>query len=339
MRRRIIFRADGDDKIGTGHVIRSLALAKMLMSDFQCCFLIQEPPEPVIYEIKTSGLELIVLAKSTNYLEESQYIINNICSSDDIIVLDGYNFDTKYQRVIKDKGCKLVCVDDKHKHHFLADIVINHSEGIRPSDYSKENYTKLYLGFDFALLRPPFLKLAKGGVGKVKKTNEVLTCIGGADPLNLTEKILKIFKSIDLIEKIFVITGGSYKFQNTLESQGDAKTEFLKHLTADQMAFYMGKVSLGVFPSSGISLEAVASRLPFVTGYFIDNQKKTYRAMVTNQLAIGLGDFTLLSYEEGRTKIMDALKSVKRLSNIITNQMRFLDGNSNLRLVDIFKAL
>ena len=42
-----------------------------------------------------------------------------------IVVLDGYHFDTNYQTKIKQKGCKLVCIDDLHDKHFVADIIIH----------------------------------------------------------------------------------------------------------------------------------------------------------------------------------------------------------------------
>ena len=38
MLKKILFRADGNEEIGYGHVIRSLALADMLKENFECIF-------------------------------------------------------------------------------------------------------------------------------------------------------------------------------------------------------------------------------------------------------------------------------------------------------------
>src|SRR4030095_2375161 len=76
---------------------------------------------------------------------------------DEIVVLDGYNFKTTYQQQIKSKGCKLVCIDDIHAYHFVADVVINHAPGIDAKQYSCEAYTQLYLGTKYVLLKKIFL--------------------------------------------------------------------------------------------------------------------------------------------------------------------------------------
>lgn len=79
------------------------------------------------------------------------------------MVLDNYFFTTDYQRAIKEKGCCLVCVDDMHDKHYVADVVINH--GLTDESlFDVEPYTKLCLGFDWALLRHPFIEAVKNSV-------------------------------------------------------------------------------------------------------------------------------------------------------------------------------
>ena len=76
------------------------------------------------------------------------------------MVLDNYFFTTDYQRTIKEKGCCLVCVDDMHDKHYVADVVINH--GLTDESlFDVEPYTKLCLGGDWALLRHPFIEAVK----------------------------------------------------------------------------------------------------------------------------------------------------------------------------------
>ena len=45
MKKKILFRADADNKIGYGHFVRTLALADMLKDDFECVFYTQSPTE------------------------------------------------------------------------------------------------------------------------------------------------------------------------------------------------------------------------------------------------------------------------------------------------------
>ena len=73
-----------------------------------------------------------------------------------MVVIDGYQFDTEYQQKVKKSGASLVCLDDLHNQHFVADIIINHAPGVDPGKYSAEPYTQYLLGPSYALLRPAF---------------------------------------------------------------------------------------------------------------------------------------------------------------------------------------
>jgi spore coat polysaccharide biosynthesis predicted glycosyltransferase SpsG len=48
---------------------------------------------------------------------------------DEIVFLDNYFFTTDYQREIKERGCKLVCIDDMHDEHYVADVVLGFCRG------------------------------------------------------------------------------------------------------------------------------------------------------------------------------------------------------------------
>ena len=153
MKPKIIFRADGGPTIGMGHFIRTLALAEMLKDDFYCIYATQSPTYYQINEIEGVCHERIDLPADETHFN----VFIDLLKGDEIVVLDNYYFSTEYQRAIKAKGCKLVCIDDMHDKHFVADVIVNHAP-ISSSNYSATAYTKLLLGFNYALLRQDFLK-------------------------------------------------------------------------------------------------------------------------------------------------------------------------------------
>ena len=70
-------------------------------------------------------------------------------------MLDGYDFGSEYQRKMKRKECNLVCIDDLHKDHFFADVILNSGGGcISKNFYSTEPCTKIFLGVDTQLSEP-----------------------------------------------------------------------------------------------------------------------------------------------------------------------------------------
>src|SRR5690242_18864490 len=143
---KIVFRADGNSQIGLGHVVRSLALAEMLHEAFDCVFAIQAPSPDLQQQIMAVCAEIIMLPVCTK--QESNFIneLDNHLTGNEIVVLDGYVFETAYQKYIKSKGCTLACIDDIYAYHFVADVIINHSGGIHKELYSVKPYTQCFLG-------------------------------------------------------------------------------------------------------------------------------------------------------------------------------------------------
>jgi spore coat polysaccharide biosynthesis predicted glycosyltransferase SpsG len=66
VKRKVIFRADGNESIGMGHFTRTLALVEILKEDFLCLFATQEPSIYQINEIARVGCEFISLPFSNN---------------------------------------------------------------------------------------------------------------------------------------------------------------------------------------------------------------------------------------------------------------------------------
>jgi spore coat polysaccharide biosynthesis predicted glycosyltransferase SpsG len=120
MKRKVIFRADAGQNIGYGHFIRSLALADMLRNDFDILFATVNPTD---YQ----KAELAKVCPFIGFKEETHFNdFRYFLKGNEIVVLDNYFFTTDYQKAIKEKGCKLVCIDDMHDKHYVADVVINH---------------------------------------------------------------------------------------------------------------------------------------------------------------------------------------------------------------------
>lgn len=147
--KKVYFRADASANIGYGHFVRTLALADILKDNFDCIFF---TCHPTLYQIKEMG-------KVCRYVAlDSKTHFDDFLSSlqgDEIVVLDNYFYHTEYQREIKNKGCKLVCIDDIHDKHYVADVLINPSL-TDVSLFDVEPYTNLCLGFEWMLLRKAF---------------------------------------------------------------------------------------------------------------------------------------------------------------------------------------
>jgi UDP-2,4-diacetamido-2,4,6-trideoxy-beta-L-altropyranose hydrolase len=268
-KRKIFFRADAGSTIGYGHFIRSLALADMLKDDFDCVFYTQSPTE---YQRKEANpvCPLVELPADNTRFE----LFLNELTGNEIVVLDNYFYTTDYQRRIKEKGCKLVCIDDMHDKHYVADVVINHGCD-NPSLFSIEPYTKLYLGLDYALLRRPFLEAKT--ITK-REYGHVVVTFGGSDWNNLTTKYARILSQKPDISQITAIVGDT--FQHTNELEIIPKVQILRNLSAQQMADLFCRVQYAALSASTTCIEALSCQCPVYAIWYVENQKEFYDYLI-----------------------------------------------------------
>lgn len=315
-KKKIFFRADASSEIGYGHFIRTLALADMLKEDFNCIFYSQTPSDYQKEEAKqVCPLEDLPNddTKYASFLERLQ--------GNEIVVLDNYFFTPDYQKAIKDKGCKLVCIDDLHNKHYYADVVINH--GCKDASlFDTETYTRLCLGLNWALLRKPFRKKLPAN----KEKEGIVICFGGADPCHLAEKTTESILRINPSQKIYIIAGDSFT-----NRYGDNPNVIVKRkLSAREVCDLFDSVSLGMFSSSTVAIEAASRNLWMMTGYFVDNQQSIYKTLTESHYGFPIGDLTRLNDEI----IKEGIKS-----SIPSNHTPFNAEMIQSRYTKLFKSL
>lgn len=225
---KIYLRADASAAIGYGHFIRTLALADMLKDDFDCTFFTCHPTPYQVSEME-KVCPFIPLQEESHYDE-----FLSLLQGDEIVVLDNYFFTTDYQRTIKEKGCCLVCVDDMHDKHYVADVVINH--GLTDESlFDVEPYTKLCLGGDWALLRHPFIEAVKEQrchtIGSIEK---VTITFGGCDDFDATGYYASNLLESKNVKSITAVVGDAYKPIHPISQ--DRRLTYCSGLSAEQMA-------------------------------------------------------------------------------------------------------
>lgn len=277
-KRKILFRADAGVEIGYGHFIRTLALADMLKDDFECVFYTQTPSEYQRKECEKVCKLVELPADDTKF-----HLFLETLKGEEIVVLDNYFYTTEYQKAIKEKGCKLVCIDDMHDKHYVADVVVNHGFATEV-DFSKEEYTQLYTGPSYALLRSPFLK-ADDTIKRIPC--RWVVCFGGSDQNNYTgEAIWQLKKKKDNPE-IVAVVGDSYLHSQQLKEAG---VTVRQKLSADEMAELFRSAANVVCSASSVCYESLACGCKVYAGYYVDNQKDFYWNLKTRGHIIPLGE-------------------------------------------------
>ncbi|WP_160143665.1 UDP-2,4-diacetamido-2,4,6-trideoxy-beta-L-altropyranose hydrolase [Chryseolinea soli] len=323
MKTRVYLRADGNAKMGLGHIHRSLALAEMLRDDFECHFVIHTPL-PGLRELILKSCASIIDLGDLSQEEELKYLLD-LFRPEDVIVLDGYAFKTEYQQRLKNKGHVLVCIDDLQSYHFVADVVINPAGGVDLFRYSGEAYTKFLCGPTYALLKPPYLEAARKRGARTGKPS-LLICMGGADPDNHTLATLKenVGQGFDTV---YVIIGEAYVHKKELYESVNAfqqKIEVLNNLDPRAMAAIMKECAVAICSASGVAYEYASVGGELYIKQTATNQTLLYRYLIDAGLAFPVGEFRA---DEARVKAADQ------------QQSRVFDGHSGSRILKVFNRL
>lgn len=328
MKRRVIFRADGNYLKGYGHFVRCLGLADIIKDDFECVFATQTPTAYQIQEINKVCEKYITL--DCGQVNSSQFL--RFINVNDIVVLDDYDYTKEYQLIIRSLGCKVVLIDDFNHKEYVCDALINNIPGFKEESFKKEPYTKLYLGTDFALLRKEFLNPEIRKIEKLK--NIAFISFGGADFYNLSMKYVDFVKRINSDVEINVLVGDAYKHYEELSSFDNINV--FKNINATDVISLIAKSTICIVPASSLLNEVAAIGSSIILGYFTENQLQPYRYFVDNNLAIGVDDFRETEFQVFEKKFDEALES---LNILIKNQFESYKFQQNENLKKIFYAI
>ncbi|PKB42618.1 UDP-2,4-diacetamido-2,4,6-trideoxy-beta-L-altropyranose hydrolase [Cellulophaga sp. RHA19] len=281
MTKKIIFRADGSSTTGLGHLYRLFSLVEIVKDTFEFVFLTHETST---VSVIPTNYNKEVIPENIKTEDEPEWLAVNYSPQEYIIIADGYQFISSYQREMKQKGYSLMYIDDLSKEHMYADVVINHSPYIHDIDYKKEAYTKLALGTKYALLRPLFLKEAKKN-RVINVIDSVFVCFGGADPFNLSLKAVESLLKISNFKNIHVVLGAAYKHKEIfyLEEKHSGKIKTYRNLSEEDLIKTMQLCNFAIVPASTILYELSCVKMPILSGFYVDNQELIYKGFASNE--------------------------------------------------------
>ncbi len=340
IKKKVVLRADGNTQIGLGHIYRCIAIADMLQDDFNCEFLIGS--QSLINNIIPERFTIKCIPKEIQLENEHNWLKENFDPKSTIIIIDGYQFKSQYQKGVKHLGFNLVYIDDLCAEHMFADIVINHSPQFTPIQFKAENYTKFCLGLEFVLLRRIFLDEAKNHNTSTTSINSALITLGGSDENNITAKILESLFNIRNIETINIVIGAAYPHKQALESKiinQSKKINIFYNLTGIEILTLMKESDIVFAPCSTTCLELISINKPIFIGYSAENQKHLYNYLCSQNLIFDLGNLQKINTIEIERIVSDKIGNINEINKMLTLQQQVIDGLSGKRINNLIKQL
>jgi UDP-2,4-diacetamido-2,4,6-trideoxy-beta-L-altropyranose hydrolase len=259
-RTRVIFRADGNARIGLGHVMRLLALAEILREQFTCVFVIQEPSFEVLAQLRAVCEEAVEMTPQPA-AGEPAWLRQHVLRPTDVLVLDGYGFELNYQEAVRSAVARLVCLDDLHAFPFVADLVLNPAGGITQELYDlRTPSARLLVGPAYAPLRAAFREVVRP-VPSYAPPTTILVCLGGADPTHQTQQVTAALLQLPATEHVHAVVGSAYAGWEGLQTwaQDQPRLTLHRNLPAAELCQLMQTCGAAVCSPSTISYEYCAA--------------------------------------------------------------------------------
>lgn len=295
----ILFRADGSSTIGTGHVMRCLALAQACRGIGSTPFFLSAKlPETLAQRIIREECALHELVAEPYGVEDRKETIGRVRKiGATIIVVDGYGFDADYQRALRAAGLTVLFLDDcGHATSYDAQFVLNQNAYADERMYAKrQNDTVLLLGSRYCLLRQEFLEWKSWKRSTETKATKLLLTLGGADPQNATGTVLKALQNLtNPIEATVVVGDGNPHLPSLQSLAKTAKFPVNIVVNATEMPRLMAENDMAISAGGSTCYELAFMRLPMLTIVLADNQKAVAASLEEHGCSVNLGNINTL---------------------------------------------
>ncbi len=334
----LLIRADANARIGTGHLMRCLALAQGWKArGGRATFITACESEGLRQRLSDEGSQVITLERS--YPDPADWEVTSevlATHSDAWVVLDGYHFDPKYQRKIVDAGHQLLVIDDvAHLNHYYADVVLNQNINARQLRYTCEPNTCLLLGTRYVLLRSEFLSQQRWQRKIPKVARRVLVTLGGVDPANVA---LKAIKALQLVEtkklEAVVVTGmNDMHYGKLLSITKDSLFPIRLESNVKNMPELMAWADVALSAGGSTTWELAFMGLPSVLLVLADNQRPVAASLHAAGVATNLGWHVDLTAESIADAVTQLMKGTTQREEMAQRGRRLVDGEGAARVL------
>jgi UDP-2,4-diacetamido-2,4,6-trideoxy-beta-L-altropyranose hydrolase len=330
-------RADASAEIGTGHVMRCLALAQAWQdAGGTAIFALAESTPAILSRLTAEDFEAIGIRASRGSSEDAQSTLGLRRSHNvDLIVLDGYAFGSEYQRRMKASANLLVVDDNGETGQFHGDFLLNQNLHACDTMYvGRGPKAKLLLGPKFALMRREFTKW-RGWSREIPSIGRrLLITMGGTDPQDLTSRILEAIPLVKVknLEVRIAVSGSNPRISELITACKKSKCTARVEVDSS-MPILMAWADLAVAAAGSTCWEMCMFGLPAVLIDVADNQRRIAAALTSREISVHLGNTRDVIVETIAAQVERLLRSQERREAMSQKARNLVDGHGAQRVV------
>ena len=341
----LLVRADADEARGTGHVMRSLALARGWSSRSGRVHFLSCRPNPTLRRrIQAAGAGLTEIdachPDPADLCAVVAAVKETVSTLQQLpwVVVDGYDFDTAYQNTLRAAGCRLLVVDDNaHLRFYDAEVVLNHGIHALKLTYSCSPETELLLGTAYALLRPEFQQCAGGARSTAAIARKILVTLGGSDPGNVTHKVIEALRQIDIprLEVRIVVGPVNPHLQTLKRLVSQSRRQIILETAVQDMSSLMLWADVAITAAGGTCWELACLGVPMVHVIAADNQEMIAAELEAAGISVNLGWHHEVSATHIAAVLSEILRAPARRAQMTVRGKAIVDGQGVDRVIDV----
>lgn len=323
----VLFRADASPEIGTGHLMRCLALAQAVReAGGRAAFACAEVSPSLRERLERDGYGITPLLSPAD-ADEVAAIGKKLDAA--WIVVDGYRFDTAYQAGLRQRGFRILFIDDDGRAgRYDADLVLNQNPYASEEMYAnRDQTTVLLLGTRYALLRTEFRPWQSWKRETRENARRILVTLGGGDSGNAIGTMLKVLRQVTAPIEVEVVIGGSNPHAEEIRATA-AGTPFRTEVVVDatDMPDRMAQADLAICAGGTTVYELCLLQLPMLMLVMADNQEPVAQSLAEAGAGVNLGRAVTLDPSALAQQVTTLLGDAALRRSIAERGRQLVDG-------------
>jgi UDP-2,4-diacetamido-2,4,6-trideoxy-beta-L-altropyranose hydrolase len=329
----LLIRADASVAIGTGHVMRCLALAQAWQdAGGTASFAVTELPDALQPRLSSNGFSPLRMETIPGGVEDALATIAQARQLNaEWIVVDGDHFHNDFLDHVRSSGFRVLLLDDfADRQTFPADLIVNPNLGADEELYRKRgSKAPVLTGPRYALLRREFQTPCERRFGE--KGNRVLITLGGSDPEELTPRIVTALAGCPDLQ-LTVVAGAGYSSVNELREL--SAPNFKVVFDVQTMAELMSNMDLAIIAAGGTLWELLSVGCAVLSYARNTVQRRVVRSLAKDGVVVDVGDtfsFDAASMVSEVKRLADSCPARERMAAL---GRALVDGLGAARVVE-----
>lgn len=280
-----MIRADATAHMGTGHVMRCLALAQAARAlGMHVHMVCRIGVEWVRRRLQQEEISLQLVEGEPPYRETPEDLLAQLdCFSGSSssqgmpiwVVLDGYHFGPECQKVLLERRCKLLVIDDyAHLPEYYCHLLLNQNAGADELAYCGK-MDRILLGPQYALLRQEFHHAREKALLREPSVSPqtLLVSLGGGDFIEHLELVAANMRQIDTGVQVIRVIQGAMSAERIRNAFAGCPISLEILPRVDAMASLLLDTDVCVTAGGSTCWELCCLGVPFLTLTLAENQK------------------------------------------------------------------